>query len=209
MKNLEIEYKWEANAPRAFAEMLGAVKNLKIVHLSRPQKLSICDIYLDHADGAFEREQLAFRVRRTGEKWEATFKTRTALVNGRAVRREETLSLPGVKNAAEALNKLNKKHRWCGLNLERLVPLFEIHNRRMVYQLSWQKNEAELALDNCTVYVCGRKVCFKEIELELKKGNAEQLALLAAELSGESGLAAATVSKVKTAVELRRLWSGK
>jgi len=209
MKNLEIEYKWEANAPRAFAEMLKAVKNLKIVRLSRPQKLSICDVYLDHPDYSFEREELAFRVRNTGTQWEATFKTRTEIVDGRAMRREETLPLPGVKNAPEALEKLNQKKHWCGLNVTQLVPLFEIHNQRTIYQLTWRKNQAELALDNCMVHVCGRKVCFKEIELELKKGSAEQLTLLAEELSGESGLAAAKISKVKTAVMLRELWSEK
>lgn len=34
--------------------------------------------------------------------------------------------------------------------------------------------KAELALDDCEILVVGRRVCMKEIELELKQGSAEK-----------------------------------
>ena len=50
---------------------------------------------------------------------------------------------------------------------------------------------------------------FKEIELELKRGEASKLDKLAGELTRMSGLKPARISKVQTAVALWKLWEGK
>lgn len=205
MKNIETEFKWDGNVPRAFARMLRAVF-AAAEKTSDPKKLKIIDIYLDHADGRFEKEKLAFRVRSTDGHFEATFKTRTEIVNGRAVRREETLPLAGVKNLTEALSYLTRKKKWKGLEVANLRPLFEIRNNRQIYGVFFNGAELELAFDTCEILVCGRTLKMKEIELELKHGPAEKLDALCALLSRESGLKPMRCSKVKTACALMALW---
>ena len=200
MRNLETEFKWDATAPRAFLRMLDAVKKTAGAQsVSAAKVLYITDIYLDHSDGSFEKERLAFRLRRYSKQWEATFKTRTQLVNGKAVRREETQALAGVQNQAQALAKLNAQKRWKKLLVCGLVPLFSIHNTRRVRLITLPHFQAELAFDTCTICAGGKRVFLKEIELELKRGRAQAFDEFAAQLSAQSGLERATKSKVRTA----------
>ncbi len=210
MKHLETEFKWDANTPRAFSKMVAAVKAIPGVRLAATaQNLRILDTYLDDSTDPLSRQKIAFRVRCTDGAWEATFKTKTEIHNGKAVRREETLPLKGVHNLAEALHFLHAKKSWQGLALEGLRPLFRLANRRKVYDVEIKNSVLEMALDSCRIYVAGRIVQMKEIELELKQGTAADLEHLAGQLTDRTGLAYARVSKVKTAAALLSLWGKK
>lgn len=207
MKNLETEFKWDAHTPRALTrarEIFGTLGKLSL-----PNRLEICDTYLDHADERFAKEKIAFRVRRVNGKWEATFKTRSEIKNGKAVRREETLPLPKVKTVAQALAFLQRKKMWKNLDVRDLQKRFTLKNRRRAFNLVYKKCVAELALDNFAISVCGREVKMKEIELECKRGNAHDFEELAARFTAQSKFAFSTVSKVRTAETLRKLWSEK
>ena len=201
----EIEFKWDANVPRGFYKMQRAVFSSRAVVLS-VQNWKIADVYLDTPARDFEKQKIAFRVRCANQNWEATFKTRTEIVNGKAVRREETLKMPGVKNLAHALEFLRRKKTWKGLAVTDLQPLFVLKNQRQTQAIAWHKMHAELAFDTCEIVVCGRRVFFKEIELEYKKGPLENFEKLAAQLASASGLKRAQISKVKTADALLKLW---
>ena len=107
MKHMEIEYKWDANTPRAFARAHHALTDL--CGPLTPHMLHIRDTYLDDAKQSLAKQLIALRVRNTDGKWEATFKTRTQIKNGKAVRQEETLPLPNVKNFSQALRTLAQK----------------------------------------------------------------------------------------------------
>lgn len=206
MKTLEIEFKWEANSARAFKRMEEAILSAN-AQMGRAQEMQITDVYVDTPARDFEREQIAMRVRKIGScYWEATFKTRTEIVNGQAVRREETCALPKAKNFHTALHLLQEKKMWKGLNVSCLCPLFTLHNKRRIYSITFRRIRAELAFDTCKLLVCGRRVFFKEIELELKQGSADTLGELASLLTQKTRLQPARVSKVKTAVALMRLW---
>lgn len=209
MPNIETEFKWDANSPRAFFKVLGAVRQVPAARLAPPRALHICDTYLDTPNHFFEQNKIAFRVRNTDGKWEATFKTRTEVKNGRAVRREETLPMPRVKNLAQTLSFLADKKEWGKLPLTGLKPLFSLRNKRTSYDVLYNGAEAELSLDNFVIYVCGRRVLMKEAELELKQGAPEKLDELARQITRFSGLAYARVSKVKTATALLALWGEK
>ena len=204
----EIEFKWEANSPRAFWQMKCAL-NQTGAKICAAENWRITDVYVDTPAHDFEKQKIAFRVRNANGKWEATFKTRTEIVHGKAVRREETLALPGIKNLSQALEKLHRKKSWLGLPTENLIPLFTLKNHRRTCLISDGKMQAELAFDSCGIDVCGRHVFFKEIELEHKKGPAEIFEKLAAHLTQISGLKQAKISKVKTALSLRALWGKK
>lgn len=204
----EIEFKWNANVPRSFYKMQRAVKSSDTRVLS-VQNLKITDVYLDTPARDFEKQQIAFRVRNTNQNWEATFKTRTEIVHGKAVRREETLKIPGVKSLTQALEFLRRKKMWKDLCVDNLQPLFVLKNQRQAQEIIGHQMHAELAFDTCEILVCGRRVYFKEIELELKKGAAMEFEKLAAQLTYASGLGQARISKVKTALSLLNLWSEK
>ena len=206
MPNIETEFKWDSNSPRAFARVLSAVRQVPSVRLSAPRVLHICDTYLDTPEHFFEQNKIAFRVRNTDGVWEATYKTRTEVKNGRAVRREESLPLPGIKNLAQALSFLADKKKWDKLPLTGLKMLFALRNKRTSYDILFNGVEAELSLDNFMICVCGRRVLMKEAELELKKGQPDTFDGLARQITQASGLAYARVSKVKTATALLALW---
>lgn len=206
MPNIETEFKWDSNSPRAFARVLSAMRQVPSVRLSAPRVLHICDTYLDTPEHFFEQNKIAFRVRNTDGVWEATYKTRTEVKNGRAVRREVSLPLPGIKNLAQALSFLADKKKWDKLPLTGLKMLFALRNKRTSYDILFNGVEAELSLDNFMICVCGRRVLMKEAELELKKGLPDTLDELARQITQASGLAYARVSKVKTATALLALW---
>lgn len=203
MKNLETEFKWNGQAPHAFMRMLGAVRMcLPTQNISAKKQLQITDVYLDHPDRRFEKEMLAFRVRHYKQIWEATFKTRTKIVNGKAVRREETQRLAGVQNFKQALAKLAKQKRWKKLSVQGLEPLFVIRNSRILRMIRTDSFQAELSFDRCVIRAGEKRTFFKEIELEFKNGNKQKFEKFAKELSVKSKLASSKISKVKTAVLL-------
>ena len=205
MKNLETEFKWECENPLCFTQAVRVMRALG--KMSAPVNLTICDTYLDHADEQFSKQKIAFRVRNVNRRWEATFKTRSEVKNGKAVRREETLPLPNVKNLAQALSLLARKKTWKNLNVRDLQKQFVLKNKRRIFNVTYQKCQAELALDRFSVLVCGREVKMREIELERKHGSQKDFEALAVLFTARSGFAVVKNSKVKTAYLLRKLWS--
>lgn len=204
MKHMEIECKWDANSPRAFQRARKALTHL--CGPLTPRVLHIRDTYLDDAKQSLAKQLIALRLRNTDGKWEATFKTRTQIKNGKAVRREETLALPNVKNFSQALLALTQKKNWQGLNTAALTPRFILANKRSVYEFNYQGARLEMALDKVTIYVLGRQVHLQEIELELKRGNSNALDQFAQQFCAQTKLAHAKISKVKTAELLCKLW---
>lgn len=204
MKNVEIECKLDANTPRAF------VRATRFVRTLCPQVsgcvLHIKDTYLDHAARDLAAQKIALRVRNTNGKWEATFKTCTQLINGRAVRREETLPLPQASCLSQALQALTKRKQWRNINVTQLVPQFTITNKRTVFLFDYDGATLEMALDNVTICVLGRQLKFKEIEVELKRGSAKRLEKFSQLLMHQTQLKPAQISKVKTAECLLKLF---
>ena len=203
MKHMETEYKWEANIPRDFYRAKQTLTNLCGEIPS--QKLHIKDTYLDDPQHNLSKQRIALRVRNTDGKWEATFKTRTQIKNGKATRREETLSLTA-HTQAQAIAQLQRKKTWKGLDVSRLRKQFEIKNTRTIFQFVFDGANVEMALDKVCVCVCGRQVSFKEIELELKHGSSKSFDRFAKLFSQQTQLKRATFSKVKTAETFLKLW---
>ncbi|MBP5403830.1 MAG: CYTH domain-containing protein [Elusimicrobiaceae bacterium] len=204
MKHLEIECKWDANTPRAFARarQFVAQLNSKVIF----QTLRIKDVYLDHANRDLSSQKIALRVRNTAGKWEATFKSRSEIKNGKAVRREETRPLPGVKNVRQALRLLAQQKKWKGINTTGLCAQFALVNKRQLCMFSYDGAQLEMALDDVTIYVAGRQVKFKEIEVELKSGKPTALENFAHAFSDATQLKPAQISKVKTAETFLKFW---
>ncbi len=204
MKHLEIECKWDGNTPRAFYKARQFLAQLQPKITS--QKLQIKDTYLDHANADLSAQKIALRVRNTNGKWEATFKTRTEIKNGKAVRREETLPMPHVHNLKQALQFLAQQKNWKGIHTTGLQIKFTLSNKRTVYTFDYDGATLEMALDDVTLHVLGRQVKFKEIEVELKRGPAEKLDQFAAAFVRATKLKRVQISKVKTAETFLKFW---
>ncbi|MBR2082947.1 MAG: CYTH domain-containing protein [Elusimicrobiaceae bacterium] len=204
MKHIEIECKWNGNTPRAFER----AKRFVLKHATQifVERVDIEDAYLDHAANDLSAQKIAFRLRNTDGKWEATYKTRTRIINGKATRREETLALSTVKNLTEALETLSRKKIWKGIDLRELKVKFLLSNRRTVYTFSYNGGTLEMVLDNVILHILGRQVKFKEIEVELKRGNDSVLNTFASVFANETQLKTVKNSKVKTAEVLLDLW---
>lgn len=204
MKHLEIECKWDANTSRAFCRAQHFLRELnpKIAL----KHLKIKDTYLDHVNGDLAARKIALRVRSTGGKWEATFKTRSEIKNGKAVRREETLPLPRVKNLTQALRVLAQKKSWQKINTLGLEIKFALANKRTICVFDYDGATLEMALDDVTLHVLGHQVKFKEIEVELKRGPAEKLDQFAVAFTRATKLKRVQISKVKTAETFLKFW---
>lgn len=63
-----------------------------------------------------------------------------------------------------------------------------------------------MALDQITIYVSGRRVHMREIEVELKCGTSKKLEQFARLFTAQTQIAVAKISKVKTAQALLKLW---
>ena len=173
---------------------------------AKPRLLHIQDAYLDHANRDLAKQKIALRVRNTDGKWEATFKTRTQIKQGKAVRQEETLPLARVKNIQQALRFLAQKKRWKQLDVRALETQFLITNKRVVYGFTFDGEKLEMALDDVTLHVAGRQLKMKEIEVELKGNNVHALDHFIKQFVRETKLKRMQISKVKTAEKLLAMW---
>lgn len=203
MNNVEIEGKFDANTPRAFWRAKQFLKKVN-PHLQQ-QQLHIKDVYLDHPNRDLANQKIALRVRNTDGKWEATFKTRTEIKNGKAVRREVSLPLPNVKNLAQALAALNRKKYWQGMDVKGLCAQFTIVNKRSVLDLNYDGAKLEIALDNFIIRVQKQQIKRKEIEIEIKQGAPKKLDKFLRIFKRETQLQTAKISKVKTAEKFLKL----
>lgn len=204
MKNLEIECKFDANTPHAFTRARKFVTDS--VQLVAVKTLHITDTYLDHLQRDLAAQQIALRIRNTDGKWEATFKTRTEIKDGKAIRQEETLLLASAKNRRQALQQLAEHRYWQGVDVTALVPQFTLVNRRTVLLFNYKNATLEMALDNVTLHLLGRQVKFKEIEIELRRGARQALDNFTQLFKQQTRLKPAIMSKVKTAETLLQLW---
>ena len=197
MKHIEIEFKWDANSPRAFSKARTVLN--KYVASEKSRILHIKDYYLDDASSRLSSSKIALRIRNTDGCWEATQKSRTEIKRGKACRREYTLPLPGVKTLSQALGLLAQQKVWNGINVTNLSVIFYILNTRTSYLFCYQKSTLEIALDNVVICTDKHRFKMKEIEAELKKGLVKDLNQFVREFSTQTHLSFAQLSKVKTA----------
>lgn len=196
---IECEFKWKAHNTEDFSRMLGVIKKYFTGHITGPANILNQDAYLDTPQQLWSAHKTALRIRCANGRFEATAKSQTKMMNGKAVRQEETLSLHQAHNLPQALELLKTKSTWLGLPLAGVQMIFTITNRRQTYQLTSGADVYELALDDCLLEVAGRCKELKEIELELKKGNEEAFSLFAGILQKNCGLSVPEKSKVESA----------
>ena len=162
--SIETEFKWRAAAAADFDKMLSAVSTLTARAMPPEQILQILDAYADTPDEALSAQKIALLVRCSDGAYEATLNSKTQLENGKAVRREETLPLPGAHTHREALAALRSRGTWQGVEVAQLEFKFYIQNNRRVYTLVQADAIYELALDEVEITAGERRQNLLEIE---------------------------------------------
>jgi len=183
-QNSEVEIKLtlpRSSLKKLLASSLVARRTIK----GSSQKLHLVTVYYDTPLRALREAGLAYRVRRTGKKYECTIKTNKKSAAGFSSRGEYTVQ---TSNAKPVLDGFAEQ----GLTAElksiigdaQLVPLFTVKTERLVRLLKISdQSVAELAIDRGVILTKKAEDKIDEIELELKEGKVCDLLDYAAGLS--------------------------
>ncbi len=200
----EIEFKWAVSSPRDYSHFLVVLKklNIKIVLL---KSVKIHDFYLDTSDRFFGSSRISCRIRKEDSRWELTFKTRTPLKQGLAMRTEKNISLKRVKTFLQALQCCKKLLQGI-LSDPVIIKIFEIKNMRRRYKIILSKQtQAMVCFDKVWIQKGSQKVPLQEIELEFLKGNLHTYYEFIHKMVEVCELEPAKVSKVATAIKTFKL----
>ncbi len=193
---IEQEYKWQARGQADFVKFKQALTDTDF--RKSLSKVFIMDSYFDDAQGTLAAQKAVLRLRSADGVYEAVYKTASEIKNGFVKRREETFPI-FAKSHTRALSQFKGlvHKNWPALGP--VKQLFIIKNKRQILLLESPSFAAEVCFDDCNILVGEKNIKMFEIEMELKKGDAAQLAELAQRLTKASGLNYAQVSKVATA----------
>lgn len=161
-----------------------------------PHITTLGNTYFDTPGAELEAACMALRLRRDGDRLCQTLKTRGQGGGGMSTRGEWEWEVPGPGLDLRGLAALPPMAAFSGAQLARLTPRFATDFRRETWQLEEEaESHIELALDLGEIHAGERRVAIREIELELKRGEAQRLWSLAESLTDRVGLRPADTSK--------------
>jgi inorganic triphosphatase YgiF len=170
----------------------------------RPGKRkSLINRYFDTPDADLNRAKAALRVRKAGDAYIQTLKTRGEFVDG-AHRREEwewPVRGPGLDLSLLEETPLNS-----GLDLSCLNVVFETNFQRQVLWLEEEQTVIEIAVDSGSVAGNDARWPLHEVEFELKSGEGEKLVVWALKLAREVPVFLNLVSKAEQGYYLAGLY---
>jgi len=148
-----------------------------------PKVTRLGNTYFDTPEGDLERARMALRLRRADDRLLQTLKTRGQGGGGLSTRGEWEWDVPGPGLDLSGLAALPPLAECDPGLLERLMPRFATDFMRETWWLEEKDATLELALDLGEVRAGGQTVAIRELELELKAGEAEALWALAETLA--------------------------
>lgn len=156
--------------------------------------------YFDTPDKKLNQHRMALRIRKKGNSYIQTLKTKGRSVNGLSERGEWEWDRPEPKLDFVVLEQLDV---WPdGMALSKLSPAFETNFTRYQTVLSWEGGEIELAFDKGEVVAGSDSLPILEIELELISGKPEVLNSLAIKLESYIQLKPSDISKAERGYSL-------
>ncbi|RDE18732.1 CYTH domain-containing protein [Motiliproteus coralliicola] len=164
---------------------------------------SLLNCYFDTPDQQLNRHRVALRIRRIGERFIQTLKTRGSSQAGLHQRQEWEWDVAGEQLE---LDKLPAEALPQDIPLQQLGAAFNTDFQRTSWQLSYpyqgQTTKIELVLDQGQVIAAGRHDPISEIELELKQGETGALFELAEQLADQVPLRVSRISKAEKGYRL-------
>jgi inorganic triphosphatase YgiF len=163
-------------------------------------KYELENAYYDSPDLQLNKEKIALRIRKKGNRYIQTLKTKGQSVNGLSKRGEWEWELT---EPELNLDYLAQCEAWPEtVNTGQLKKVFETNFTRHQVEFSWREAKIELAIDHGKIIADGRYECINELELELINGSENGLHLMCAELQKYITLEPSDISKAERGYRL-------
>lgn len=167
------------------------------------ETLQLGNIYYDTPAGDLNRQKTALRIRKMGDRFIQTLKTRGEFVDGAHRRQEWEWPLIGTKLKMGLLADTPVGQ---SVNLAELKPVFETNFERRVVMIEQGASLIEVAIDSGQIKAGGQSRPLNEIEFELKAGDASALLTWARRLAEEVPVFLNLVSKAEQGYYLAGLY---
>lgn len=156
--------------------------------------LQLGNTYYDTPGGDLNRQKIALRIRKMGDKYIQTLKTRGEFVDGAHRRQEWEWPLIGTKLK---LGLIADTPVGQSVDLAALQPVFETNFERRVVMIEQGETLIEVAIDSGEIVAAGHSRPLNEIEFELKTGEPSALLKWARRLADEVPVFLNLVSKAE------------
>ncbi|MCZ4287115.1 CYTH domain-containing protein [Marinobacter salarius] len=165
--------------------------------------LQLGNTYYDTPDGDLNRQKIALRIRKLGDRHIQTLKTRGEFVDGAHRRQEWEWPLIGT---TLNMGLIADTPVGQSVNLARLQPVFETNFQRRVVMIEQGESLVEVAIDSGEIVAGGQSRPLSEVEFELKAGDASLLLAWARRLADEVPVFLNLVSKAEQGYYLAGLY---
>ncbi|AHI32778.1 MULTISPECIES: CYTH domain-containing protein [Marinobacter] len=165
--------------------------------------LQLGNTYYDTPDGDLNRQKIALRIRKLGDRHIQTLKTRGEFVDGAHRRQEWEWPLIGT---TLNMGLIADTPVGQSVNLARLQPVFETNFQRRVVMIEQGESLVEVAIDSGEIVADGQSRPLSEVEFELKAGDASLLLAWARRLADEVPVFLNLVSKAEQGYYLAGLY---
>lgn len=176
--------------------------------LSEQQGSPVCEQldnqYFDTPDLLLNQNHAALRIRKTPNHYVQTLKNKGQAIAGLHQRGEWESPLQVLEGQQPHVNwmALPEEARPDESIRDQIKPLFKTDFQRTAWQISFQESHIELVLDEGQISRNKQRTALCEIELELKKGNAEDLFDLALQLAARYPLVPCDINKAERGYQL-------
>ncbi|WP_439886673.1 CYTH domain-containing protein [Pseudomonas sp. MBLB4123] len=194
---------------RASRDTLAALRDhplLKKRNKSGWERRELFNQYFDTPERDLAQAKVALRLRRDGEQFIQTLKTRGQSVAGLSERNEWDWYLSKAKLDAKKLDDSCWPASLAELDKKQLKPLFTTDFVRQRAEIAWGRGKArvviEAALDLGQVVAGDQQEEICELELELRQGEPAALLELASELAADLPLMPCDISKAERGYRL-------
>ncbi|NMT65309.1 CYTH domain-containing protein [Marinobacter orientalis] len=165
--------------------------------------LQLGNTYYDTPAGDLNRQKTALRIRRIGDRYIQTLKTRGEFVDGAHRRQEWEWPLIGTKLQMGLIADTPVGQ---SVNLAELQPVFETNFERRVIMIEQGESLIEVAIDCGEIVAGDQSRPLNEIEFELKGGDASALLTWARRLAHEVPVFLNLISKAEQGYYLAGLY---
>lgn len=179
-KDQEIELKLSLPNPEIGEKILKDLSILKYSQTQKPEVEVLEAIYFDTKDGKLNKAGFAYRIRREGNRWIATVKTKGTSNKGLHERKEWNVEIEEPVFSIEHFRQYTiAEDLYRAMDKAELITLFKTKFERKILNLFVNgRSKIELALDIGAVILEDEKDLIAEVELELKSGEISDIHMI-------------------------------
>lgn len=167
------------------------------------EEIELSAVYYDTKELDLAKNEIAYRVRKEGDRQIATLKWKGRSEDGLHVREELTVQVPDNRPDIGVFLESD-----IGADLEQLLEGKELEElmhseiRRRRFRIDTGEGIFEFSVDQGAIYAAGKKTDIQEVEIELFSGETEELMEIGRKLQEMYGLEAEDTSKYAKGIDL-------